>query len=92
MKFIIPTELDVKMATRFPITFMDLGIIILMFLIAFGIRVLVYAPLQIPFIIFVVVSTTILVLDSFENKGKKVYQSIILAFKNEKETYMRLKN
>ncbi|WP_404988779.1 DUF5592 family protein [Clostridium culturomicium] len=90
MKFIIPTELDVKMATRFPITFMDLGIIVLMFLIAFGIRVLVYPPLQVPFIAFVVISTTILVLDSFDNKGKKVYESVLLAFKAEKETFRRL--
>lgn len=93
MKFIIPTELDVKMATsRFPITFMDFGIIILAFLLAFGIRVIVYPPLQIPFIVFVIITTAILVLDSPDNKGKKVYSSIILAFKKEKNTFSRLDN
>ncbi|MCR1952915.1 DUF5592 family protein [Clostridium sp. DSM 100503] len=93
MKFIIPTELDVKMSTsRFPITFMDLGIIILSFLISFGLRVVVYSALQIPFIAFVVITTTILVLDSADNKGKKVYDSIILAIKKEKNTFGRIEN
>ncbi|MCR1950428.1 DUF5592 family protein [Clostridium sp. DSM 100503] len=93
MKFIIPTELDVKMSTnRFPITFIDFGVIILAFLISFGLRVVVYPPLQIPFIIFVLITTTILVLDSPDNKGKKVYDSIILTFKKEKSTFSRIEN
>lgn len=90
MKFIIPTELDVKMATRFPITFLDLGIIVASLLIAFGLRIFVYAPFQLPFLIFVVITTTILVLDSPDNKGKKVYDSIGLAFKSEKSIFHRL--
>ncbi|CAM2078664.1 MAG: DUF5592 domain-containing protein [uncultured Clostridium sp.] len=93
MKFIIPTELDVKMeTTRFPISFIDLGIIILSFLLSLGLRVIVYQPLQIPFIAFVVITTTILVLDSSDNKGKKVYNSIILAFKRESNTFSRIEN
>ncbi|WP_294365412.1 DUF5592 family protein [uncultured Clostridium sp.] len=91
MKFIIPTELDVKMsANRFPITFVDLGIIFGFFLLAFLLRVLVYIKLQIPFLIFVVVTTTILVLESADNKGKKVYHSIMLALKEEKNIFYRL--
>ena len=38
MKFIIPTELDVRMATKFPLSFVDLGIVFLSFLLAFGLR------------------------------------------------------
>ena len=90
MKFIIPTELDVKMATRFPITFLDLGIIVTSLLIAFGLRILVYSPLQLPFLIFVVITTTILVSDSPDNKGKKVYGSIGLVFKSESSIFHRL--
>lgn len=93
MKFIIPTELDVKMeTTRFPISFIDLGIIILSFLLSLGLRVIVYPSLQIPFIAFVVITTTILVLDSPDNKGKKVYNSIILAFKRDSNTFSRIEN
>lgn len=90
MKFIIPTELDIKMATRFPITFLDLGIIVTSLLIAFGLRILVYSPLQLPFLIFVVITTTILVLDSPDNKGKKVYDSIVLVFNTERNIFRRV--
>lgn len=90
MKFIIPTELDVKMGTRFPLTFVDFGVILISFLLAFGLRIFVYAQFQIYFMIFVVVTTTILVLDSPENKGKKIYESIYLSFKREKNTFRRI--
>ena len=81
MKFMIPEELDVKMGTKFPINFMDFLIIILSFILSILLRIMVYEGLQILFIIFVVSTTTILVLNSPDNKGKKIYQSIYLVFK-----------
>ncbi|MBU3135809.1 hypothetical protein KPL39_05975 [Clostridium gasigenes] len=90
MKFIIPTELDVRMATKFPLSFVDLGIVFLSFLLAFGLRVFVYTHFQIYFIIFVVATTIILVLDSPENKGKKIYDSIYLSFKRQENTFIRV--
>jgi len=91
MKFIIPTELDVKMsASRFPISFVDLGVIIGTTLFAFLLRGLIYVKLQIPFLIFVAVTTTILVLESPDNKGKKIYHSIKLALKEEKNIFHRI--
>ncbi len=90
MKFMIPEELDVKMATKFPINFMDFLIIILSFILSILLRIMVYEGLQILFIIFVVSTTTILVLNSPDNKGKKIYQSIYLVFKRDDRTFHRI--
>ncbi|MFQ8922597.1 MAG: DUF5592 family protein [Clostridium paraputrificum] len=90
MKFIIPEELDVKMATKFPINFVDFATIIVAFLASILLRVIVYEGFQIFFIIFVVLTTTVLVLNSPDNKGKKVYQSIYLVLKQDKNVYHRL--
>ncbi|MDB2104957.1 MAG: DUF5592 family protein [Clostridium sp.] len=90
MKFMIPEELDVKMGTKFPINFMDFLIIILSFILSILLRIMVYEGLQILFIIFVVSTTTILVLNSPDNKGKKIYQSIYLVFKRDDRTFHRI--
>ena len=90
MKFMIPEELDVKMGTKFPINFMDFLIIILSFILSILLRIMVYDGLQILFIIFVVSTTTILVLNSPDNKGKKIYQSIYLVFKRDDRTFHRI--
>ena len=90
MKFMIPEELDVKMGTKFPINFMDFLIIILSYILSILLRIMVYEGLQILFIIFVVSTTTILVLNSPDNKGKKIYQSIYLVFKRDDRTFHRI--
>ena len=90
MKFIIPEELDVKMATKFPINFADFATIIISFLLSILLRVIVYEGFQIFFVIFVVITTTVLVLNSPDNKGKKVYESIYLALKQDRNVYHRL--
>nr|WP_278678638.1 DUF5592 family protein [Clostridium paraputrificum] len=90
MKFMIPEELDVKMGTKFPINFMDFLIIILSFILSILLRIMVYEGLQILFIIFVVSTTTILVLNSPDNKGKKIYQSIYLVFKRDDRIFHRI--
>ena len=78
------------MGTKFPINFMDFLIIILSFILSILLRIMVYEGLQILFIIFVVSTTTILVLNSPDNKGKKIYQSIYLVFKRDDRTFHRI--
>ena len=69
---------------------MDFLIIILSFILSILLRIMVYEGLQILFIIFVVSTTTILVLNSPDNKGKKIYQSIYLVFKRDDRTFHRI--
>lgn len=88
MKYNIPKEISTEMKLSDKIFLKDLIITIISLFVASLFNGFVYRPLIVVYYIFVFLSTVYLVNRSINNPKKRVFQSIYLALRRDRTTYV----
>ncbi|AMN30815.1 DUF5592 family protein [Clostridium perfringens] len=88
MKYNIPKEISTEMKLSDKIFLKDLIITIIALFVASLFNGFVYRPLIVVYYIFVFLSTVYLVNRSINNPKKRVFQSIYLALRRDRTTYV----
>lgn len=88
----LPKELTAEVKLFNFISIRTLLVLLIFVYVGSALRVYVYPPLQIPFMVFNAVVGLLLCVNSQKNKGKRLYQATILSFFKDRNYYKPISN
>lgn len=90
MKYIIPKEISTEIKFSKSIYLKDFLISIIALMVSIIFSPLVYQPLIVPYYLFIVIGTLVLLSKSRANPQRRLYQSIYYSFKKDNKVYRRM--